>query len=585
MSQKKAEQTPDLGSEFRQDLIGRQRRLQRELPSIRCCLDVSPAPTVVLDLEGRVVAANRPTYSRFGGVEADLLQSIWFERCLPQPEGMSVHWPAFQQYVSGGARSDANENDVSWMGRRIVDGSGQVHAMQWRVARLTDENRQVCGVIASAQTASGTTEGRDSVNAPVEPRLAQEHFLLQALMNHVPDHVYFKDRDSRFIRVSRSLVQKVGLSDSAEILGKTDFDFFSEEHARQAFEDEQAVIRSGRTITLEERETWIDRPDTWASTIKVALRDDQDDIVGTFGISRDITDRRQIEADVQEQIIELTILNRKLIEAQNQLLQSEKMASVGQLAAGVAHEINNPMGYIGSNLNSLKGQMADLLNVVDAYREAEPLLAGHADALARIEQAKVAADVDFLREDVGNLINESLDGVGRVKKIVDNLKDFSRMDTAEWHLANLEKGLESTLNIVWNEIKYKAEVTREFAGLPEVMCIAPQLNQVFLNLLINAAQAIPDHGQIVLRTGFDQQDVWVEIEDNGKGIKPEHLNKIFEPFFTTKPVGKGTGLGLSLAYGIVEQHHGKLDVRSQPGHGTTFRVTIPRVKVVDAMAD
>lgn len=575
MSQKEAEQIIGQASERGQHPSA------RELASIRCCLDVSPVAAVVLDREGRVVLGNRAAYSLFGLVEADLLQAIWFERCLPQPEGMSVHWAAFEQYVSGGAPVDAQESSASWMGRRIVDSSGQVHSMSWRAALLTDENSRVWGVIASAQTSSDTSEAGASVNQPVDPSLAQERFLLQALMNHVPDHVYFKDRDSRFIRVSRSLARKVGLIDPADIVGKTDFDFFSEEHARQAFEDEQAVMRSGRSITLEERETWIDRPDTWASTIKVALRDDHDDVVGTFGISRDITDRRQIEADVQEQIIELTILNRKLNEAQNQLLQSEKMASVGQLAAGVAHEINNPMGYIGSNLNSLKGQVADLLQVLDAYREADPLLSGHADVLARIEQAKVAADIDFLREDTGNLISESLDGVVRVKKIVNNLKDFSRMDTAEWHPANLESGLESTLNIVWNEIKYKAEVTREFAGLPEVVCIASQLNQVFLNLMINAAQAIEERGQIVLRTGFDEKNVWVEVEDNGKGIKPEHLNKIFEPFFTTKPVGKGTGLGLSLAYGIVQRHHGRLEVTSTVDVGSVFRVSLPRARVRD----
>ena len=271
---------------------------------------------------------------------------------------------------------------------------------------------------------------------------------------------------------------------------------------------------------------------------------------------------------------------QELKEAQVQAMQSEKLASVGQLAAGVAHEINNPIGFINSNLGSLKGQVEDLLTVIEAYKQAEPALAGHADLLAAIEHAKAAADLEFLQGDMTNLINESLDGVNRVKKIVDNLKDFSRVDTAEWQIANLETGLESTLNIVWNEIKYKAEVIKEYAGLPAIDCIASQLNQVFLNLLVNAAQAIAERGTITLRTGFDESTVWIDVADTGSGINPEHLGKIFDPFFTTKPVGKGTGLGLSLAYGIIKRHHGRMEVRSELGKGTTFRVTLPRVRVI-----
>jgi len=271
---------------------------------------------------------------------------------------------------------------------------------------------------------------------------------------------------------------------------------------------------------------------------------------------------------------------RELKDAHVQVLQSERLASVGQLAAGVAHEINNPIGFINSNLGTLKGQVGDLLAVLEAYRQAEPVLAGHADLMAAIEQAKSVADLEFLQQDIVNLIDESLDGVNRVKKIVDSLKDFSRVGAAEWQNANLEIGLDSTLNIGWNEIKYKARVNKDYAGVPQIECIASQLNQVFLNLLVNAAQAIEEYGTITLRTGFDENNVWVDVADTGSGISPEHLDKIYDPFFTTKPVGKGTGLGLSLAYGIVKRHHGRMDVRSELGKGSVFRVTLPRVRVV-----
>jgi len=271
---------------------------------------------------------------------------------------------------------------------------------------------------------------------------------------------------------------------------------------------------------------------------------------------------------------------KDLEEAHTQVMQSEKLASVGQLAAGVAHEINNPIGFIKSNLGSLKGQVDNLLKVLDSYKTAEPVLADYAELLASIEQAKSAADFEYLQEDIANLIKESLDGVSRVKKIVENLKDFSRVDTAEWQYANLEVGLENTLSIVWSEIRNKAEVRKEYAGLPEIECIVSQINQVFLNLLLNAAQAIETSGTITLRTGHDEHHVWVEIADTGTGIRPEHLGKIFDPFFTTKPVGKGTGLGLSLSYGIVKRHHGHLEVRSEPGKGSIFRIALPCLRVI-----
>ena len=422
--------------------------------------------------------------------------------------------------------------------------------------------------LAGGQTSAGST--------------ARETFLLQALMNNIPDHVYFKDRDSRIIMISRAQAKTFHLDDPADAVGKSDFDFFSDEHARQARADELRILESGQPLTVEERETWPDQPDTWVSTKKVPLRDADGRIVGTFGISRDITERRRIEAAMQTQLLELQSLNRKLTDAQNQLLQSEKMASVGQLAAGVAHEINNPIGFIRSNLNSLKGQVADLLDVIDAYRQAEPALAGNDRVLAAIGQAKARADFDFLQKDIVCLIDESIDGANRVKRIVDNLKDFSRVDTDEWHYANLEKGLDSTLNIVWNEVKYKAEVKHAYAGLPEIECVASQINQVFLNLLVNAAQAIEERGVITLTTGYDDDHVWVEVTDTGCGIRPEHQGKIFEPFFTTKPVGKGTGLGLSLAYGIVKRHHGRLEVHSEFGTGSCFRLVLPRRRAADA---
>ncbi|OIQ76008.1 sporulation kinase E [mine drainage metagenome] len=194
------------------------------------------------------------------------------------------------------------------------------------------------------------------------------------------------------------------------------------------------------------------------------------------------------------------------------------------------------------------------------------------DALDKLKQE---IDIRFLREDVINLLIESMDGMQRVKRIVQDLKDFSRMGESEKLWANLEQGLDSTLNVASNELKYKADVVKEYAGIPDIECIPSQLNQVFMNLLVNAAQSIEDYGTITLRTGLDGDKVWVEVQDTGAGIRPEHLGRIFDPFFTTKPVGRGTGLGLSISYGIVRQHGGQITVKSELGSGTIFRVTLP----------
>jgi signal transduction histidine kinase len=272
----------------------------------------------------------------------------------------------------------------------------------------------------------------------------------------------------------------------------------------------------------------------------------------------------------------LVELNGKLQLAQDQLMQSEKLASIGQLAAGVAHEINNPVGYVFSNFGTLERYLADLFRMLGAYEEAEPLLA-NTPAARRLAALRQEIELDYLKEDVPTLMAESCEGIKRVRKIVQDLKDFSHVDARqEWEWVDLHKGIDSTLNIVNNEIKYKADVVRMYGTLPEVECLPSELNQVFMNLLVNAAQAIDKaRGTIVVRSGSAGGEVWVEVEDDGCGIEKDNLTRVFDPFFTTKPVGQGTGLGLSLSYGIVKKHGGRLELDSEPGRGTRMRVTLP----------
>lgn len=289
-----------------------------------------------------------------------------------------------------------------------------------------------------------------------------------------------------------------------------------------------------------------------------------------------------LEAMVEERTARLTQANqalhaqmaeRKQLEAQ--LVQSEKLASIGQLAAGVAHEINNPIGYIFSNFGTLDGYLAELFSVLAAHEAAQ---GGAPEAAARLAALRAKVDVDFLREDVPALMQESREGIGRVRRIVQDLKDFSHVDSAqEWQRVDIHPGIDSTLNIVASEVRYKADVVKAYDRLPEIECLASQLNQVVMNLVVNAAHAMgPQRGTITVRTG-DGGDgtVWFEVADTGSGIAPEVLPRIFDPFFTTKPVGQGTGLGLSLSYGIVQKHGGRIVVQSVVGRGTTFRVVLP----------
>ena len=295
---------------------------------------------------------------------------------------------------------------------------------------------------------------------------------------------------------------------------------------------------------------------------------------GTWWMMQDRSDIRDAQEQLQARINELDAMNHRLEEAQNQLLQQDKMASIGQLAAGVAHEINNPVAFVGSNLNTLRQYVTGLLGLSEAC-DAVLAAPGDPTVVSALERKRDDIEIDFLREDLPVLLDECADGLGRVKKIVQDLKDFSRVDHSDWAQTDLNVGLESTLNVVRHVVKYKADVVRKLSPLPPVTCLAAQLNQVFMNLIVNAAQAIADKGTITLLSGVEQDWVWVQVEDTGCGMSAEVQRRIFEPFFTTKDVGKGTGLGMSLSFSIVQKHGGAIQVHSVEGQGTAMRVWLP----------
>ncbi len=265
---------------------------------------------------------------------------------------------------------------------------------------------------------------------------------------------------------------------------------------------------------------------------------------------------------------------KDLQDSQARIIQQEKMASIGQLAAGVAHEINNPVGFITSNLGSLANYIEKLQGFIEFLSDC--LEKGQNDEQQQeVLKQRKKLKIDYVLEDIGDLIQESSDGCSRIKTIVADLKSFSRNDAAKAELVDVNEVIESTLNIVWNELKYKTEVVKEFGELSHTLCFPQQLSQVFMNILVNAAHSIEKQGTITIETTQHDQNILINISDTGQGIPPGDIKRLFEPFFTTKGKGKGTGLGLSISYDIIKKHNGDIVVESEVGKGTTFTVKLP----------
>jgi signal transduction histidine kinase len=277
---------------------------------------------------------------------------------------------------------------------------------------------------------------------------------------------------------------------------------------------------------------------------------------------------------VDEQTRHLQDVNKQLQETQSKILQSEKMASIGLLAAGVAHEINNPLGFINSNLSSLERYLKKIREYISLQANLLQQTAA-ADQLEQLNEKRRQLKLDLILDDASDLIEESLDGARRVQRIVLDLKSFSRVDKGDEQLIDLNDCLETTINIAWNELKYKAGIEKDYGELELLYCLPQQLNQVFLNILINAVHAIEKQGKIRIKTWQQDKMQYVAISDDGCGMPAEVCEQIFEPFFTTKKMGQGTGLGLSISCDVIKKHGGEIRVTSEVGKGSTFTVCLP----------
>lgn len=428
----------------------------------------------------------------------------------------------------------------------------------------------------SGESAPGFGEG----GARMEGTLSEREARFHAIFNTLGEAILLHDGDTgRIVDANQAALLMYGYDWAAlRECSMVDLSAGMPPYGRQEAEDKIVQARAGALPSFEWRARRRNGDLFW---VEVTLR--ATDIAGhrfVLAAAQDITARKRYQDEVEAKLHDLVALNKKLEDAHIQLLQSEKMASIGQLAAGVAHEINNPVGYVISNIGSLERYLQDFITMLDAYERAEPAMEPRAREMVR--HLRETLDINYLKQDVISLLAESREGINRVRRIVQDLKDFSRVGAEdEWQWSDIQKGLESTLNIVWNELKYKATVEKDYGQLPLVYCLPSQLNQVFMNLLMNAAHAIEAKGVVTVRTGQEGSMVWVEVADTGAGISAENLKRIFDPFFTTKPVGQGTGLGLAVSYRIVDKHQGRIEVVSEVGKGSVFRVWLPIEPVVE----
>jgi two-component system, NtrC family, sensor kinase len=397
------------------------------------------------------------------------------------------------------------------------------------------------------------------------------------------------DNGETIHRINKKGCEILGCEES-EILGKNWCDLFVPPEQRKEVHSVLKGLMNGETDKFEYHENPViaksgkKRLIAWHN---VSLWDERKKINAVLSSGEDITERREAEDKLKKTYEELEKAHREMKGMQSQIIQSEKLASIGQLAAGVAHEMNTPVGFVASNFETLQKYFKKFKTLLEMHAElARMILTSDKEQLnaklAEINKAATDMKIGFVLEDIGALFEESKEGLTRVTKIIQNLRDFSRIDQAEaFDKFDLNHGIEATLIVARNAIKYHADVVTEFADIPHIPCNASQINQVFLNVLVNAAQAIESqhretNGSIRIKTYSDDTHVICKITDDGPGIPANVIEKIFDPFFTTKPAGKGTGLGLSVSYDIiVRKHKGELLVKSVVGKGTEFTIKLP----------
>jgi two-component system, NtrC family, sensor kinase len=418
-----------------------------------------------------------------------------------------------------------------------------------------------------------------------ERALLQTEVFYHSLVETIPQMILCKDLEGRFTFANQKFCAELGTTLEA-IKGKTDLDFFPRDLAEKYRADDRRVIDCGQVLDVVEQHVTPKGEKLYVQTMKTPLFGPDGDAIGIQGIFWDVTERMRAEEKLKEQNVTLQELARSeqqahqaLKAAQSRMVETEKLASLGQLVAGVAHEINNPLAFVSNNIAVLERDLLDLVALIGLYRRARDASDDDPAALdTPIAALCEQLDLDYCLENLPRIIERTREGLRRIERIVKDLRLFARVDEGEWNEVDLNPGIESSVNMVQGYArKHGVTVGMDLGELPPLRCRAARLHQVVVNLLMNAIDACPPEGTVTIRTRTDTEigGIRLDVTDTGCGIDPTIRERIFDPFFTTKPIGEGTGLGLSISYGIVKEHDGKIEVESPPGGGSCFTVRIP----------
>jgi two-component system, NtrC family, sensor kinase len=446
-----------------------------------------------------------------------------------------------------------------------------VHDLQKQLERLRNPTSGFHGETPSKQTSSA---------------------FLRQLLDSIPDPVFVKDENHQWLMVNQAYCQLMGI-DRQDRLGKTDYDFMPMEQAElEWLMDEHIFATDDEDISEAYRIDALGHPQ-YLSTKKICFATDQGEKL-MVGVIRDMTDRKQIEDLAHDSALQAKLKTEQLADAlkelqqtQLQLIQSEKLSSLGQLVSGIAHEINNPVNFIHGNLVHVQQYLRELILLLSTYREYQAFLP---EKLVQLERDM---DVQFILQDIPKLMASMQSGTQRIQDIVSSLRVFSRLDESGCKPTDIHEGLDSTIRLLKSRLQTDSlcqaiAIECEYSDLPLVECYGGELNQVFMNLLVNAIDALASRQahvlntrdtfvpMIVVTTKQIQNEVIIQITDNGMGIPKEVQKRIFDPFFTTKAIGQGTGMGLPISYQvIVDRHQGKLSFTSSSNEGTIFKIQLP----------
>jgi two-component system, NtrC family, sensor kinase len=541
--------------------------LRQSEERFRSIYELSPIGIANIAADGRILRCNKALEHFWGYTERELKGMTFTD--LTHREDASIGPDAMKQLTEAKTDSFIIEKRYTRKGGRIVWGRVTVSAIRDSMNRF----------LHTISIVEDITERKNA-----EQKQQHSELQLRMVWEKSADSMRLTNERGIMLMVNEAFCRMVGM-DRDDLEGKSLNIIYAQtarEHVLQSH-NQRFISRTISPVLERELVLWNGNK-RWLEVTNSFIDFNEDPML--LGIFRDVTDRKRIENELAEnrerllnktKQLESTI--RDLQQMQESLVQSEKMASIGQLTAGIAHEINNPLAFVASNLNRFSEYFEEMQASERAWRQ----IGLDLSARLQLPAAEVSSlkpnnesDLEFIGTDFQHLMGHTLGGVERIKKIVEQLRGFSHVSGGELAEEDINAALDNTLVITWNELKYNVEIVKEYGSIPPLLCNIGELKQVFVNLLVNAAHAIKEKGTVTLSTSEEKDNIVIRITDTGCGIASENLTRIFDPFFTTKPVGKGTGLGLWISATLIQRHQGTIAVKSSPGEGTTFTITLPR---------